>query len=335
MISVLVFVAGGHAIEAKVFKWKYFAMINLKVYAYGPLFYAMCEEIKEKTGGQLQIDVYLPGETPYSPKDYLRAIKEGATEMAGVYPGYFSATEPVLVVTSLPMLMPPKPELVEEIYDEIKNDLFEPIFAKWGGTSVMTWWFPFHAIGGPVYINSWDAMKGVKTRVTGVEPADFVRMLGGIPVTVAWAEVPTALMTGVVQAVQTSGDGFWSARLWDYPTIEYINLLEIASMPCNLVVSKKALSELPPKVRQIFFETVKKYEPLIRDKQWMFDSVCYRIGIVEANVKVVAPTKKFRREVVQRAKTYVWDPWVKRAGSKGKAALDLVLKKIEEKTKRK
>ena len=55
MISVLVFVAGGHAIEAKVFKWKYFAMINLKVYAYGPLFYAMCEEIKEKTGGQLPV----------------------------------------------------------------------------------------------------------------------------------------------------------------------------------------------------------------------------------------------------------------------------------------
>lgn len=319
--------------SGKVFRWKCFAMVNLKVYYYGSAFYTMCKEIREDTGGRLQIDVYLPGEAPFQPKDYLRAIKEGATQMAEVYPGYFSATEPVLVVTNLPMLMPPNSSIVEEIYDEIKDTLFQPIFKKWDGVSIATYWFPFHAIGGPVPITNWDSFKGIKTRVTGVEPADFIKMLGGVPITVAWAEVPTALMTGVIQAVQTSGDGFWSAKLWEYPTIKYINLLEIASMPCSLIVSQKALNELPEDLRKVFLDKVKKYEPIFREKQWMFDHYCYRIGIVEYNAQVVAPSKKFRAEIVEKAKVHVWEPWVKRSGSEGKAALELVLKKIKEKTK--
>jgi TRAP-type C4-dicarboxylate transport system substrate-binding protein len=317
----------------KEFHWKCFAMVNLKIYAYGPAFYEMCNEVYEKTGGKLKIDVYLPGEAPYQPKDYLRAIKEGATQMAEIYPGYFSATEPILVVTNLPMLMPSNSNLVEKIYDEIKGQLFQPIFRKWGGESIATYWFPFHAIGGPVAITNWDSFRGIKTRVTGVEPADFIKMLGGVPITVAWAEVPTALMTGVIEAVQTSGDGFWSAKLWEYPKIKYINLMEIASMPCSLIVSQKALNELPSDVRNIFLGIVKKYEPIFREKQWMFDHYCYRVGVVEYNVQLVAPSKKFRAEIREKAKTYVWEPWVKRSGSEGKAALDLVLRKIEEKSK--
>jgi TRAP-type C4-dicarboxylate transport system substrate-binding protein len=333
LIVALAVGASAKSSSDKVFHWKYFAMINLKVYAYGPAFYEMCEEIKEKTNGRLQIDVYLPGEVPYSPKDYLRAIKEGATQMAGCYPGYFSATQPVLVVTNLPMLMPPDAALVEKVYDDIKEELFQPIFAKWDGVSVAEWWFPFHAIGANVPITSWDSLKGTKVRVTGKEPADFIKMLGGVPVTVSWSEVPTAVMTGVIDAVQTSGDGFWSAKLWEYDKIKYINLLEIASMPCSLIVSKTALAELPDDVREIFLETTKKYQAVMRDKQWMFDSYCYRVGIVDYGVNVVAPSKKFRAEMVEKAKKEVWEPWAKRAGADGQKALDLVLSKIEEYSK--
>jgi TRAP-type transport system periplasmic protein len=317
----------------KTFKWKCLAMINLKVYYYGPALYAMFDEIKEKTGGRLQVDVFLPGETPIAPKDFLRAIKEGATEIAEVYPGYFGATEPVLNVTNLPMLMPSKYELVESIYDEIKGQVFKPIFAKWGGVSLAEYWFPFHAIGAPVAINSWDSLKGLKVRVTGVEAADFIKMMGGVPVTVAWAEVPSALMTGVIDGVQTSGDGFWSAKLWEYPKIKYINLLEIAAMPCSLVVSEKALAELPEDIRKIVVDTMKKYQPTLREKQWLFDSHCYRIGIVDFNATVVAPPKKFRAEVVEKAKTAIWQPWVERAGAPGKAALETVQQKIAAKSK--
>ncbi|GAI66960.1 unnamed protein product, partial [marine sediment metagenome] len=61
------------------------------------------------------------------------------------------------------------PEVVEEIYDDIKDELFQPIFAKWDGLALCNWWFPFHAIGGPVPVVSWDSLAGIKTRVTGVE----------------------------------------------------------------------------------------------------------------------------------------------------------------------
>lgn len=317
----------------KKFVWKYFAMINLKLYAYGPPFYAMCDEIYEKTGGRLKINVFLPGETPIAPKDYLRAIKEGAAEIVGAYPGYFSATEPVLVVTNLPMLMPSNPDLVEKVYDDVKGQLFEPIFDKWGGRSLATWWFPFHAIGAPVHIENWNSLKGMKIRVTGLEASDFVKMLGGVPVTIAWAETPTALMTGVIDGVQTAGVGFASAKLFEYPKIKYINLLEIASMPCSAVVNKRALAQLPEDIQKILIDSFKKYEPILREKQWMADSHCIRMGVAEYGTHVVGPSKQFRKEIVERTKKEVWDPWSVRAGKAGKDALDLVLKKVQDKSK--
>jgi len=65
----------GAAEPQKRFVWKYLAMINLKLYAYGPPFYAMCDEIYDKSGGRLKIKVFLPGETPIVPKDLLKSIK--------------------------------------------------------------------------------------------------------------------------------------------------------------------------------------------------------------------------------------------------------------------
>ena len=305
-------------------------MDNYPSFALGKPFYAMVDAIKERTGGRLDIEVFLPGETAWVPKDFPRAIQEGACEAADLYPGYFSATEPVLVVTNLPMLMPPNAELTEKIYDDIKDDLFQPIFAKWGGVQLCTWWFPFHAIGAPVPVVSWDSLKGIKTRVTGVEPADFIKMLGGVPVTVAFAELPTALMTGVVEAAVTAGGGFWLPKLWDNTPIKYITLMEIASMPCGTVASQKALAALPEDVRQIYLDTVKEYEPALRETQWLHDSDYHRVGIVEYGITCVAPSKKFRAEVVERTKTEVWEPWVERAGPEGRAALDLVLQKMAE-----
>ena len=93
------------------------------------------------------------------------------------------------------------------------------------------------------------------------------------------------------------------------------------------------MDELPADIRKIVVDTMKKYEPTIREKQWLFDSHCYRVGMVDANANVIGTDKKFRMEIRERAKTAVWEPWVKRAGAPGKTALDLVQKKIAEKNK--
>jgi TRAP-type C4-dicarboxylate transport system substrate-binding protein len=61
----------------------------------------------------------------------------------------------------------------------------------------------------------WPDLKNKKVRTFSVAIEDFYAALGGIPVSLPFAEVYTALSRGTVDAVQTASGNALGIKLWE------------------------------------------------------------------------------------------------------------------------
>lgn len=329
-ILLLMATCPAQAAPAKVYQWKMYHYMSLAVSGVDKVLEEWRAEVKKATRGTLVINRFNPGEHPFKGgADILKAMQDRSCEIADFYPGYFSGTEASPIVMSLPLLMPTNFEAILKIYKDLKGEIFEPTYGKYGGTIAATWWFPFHSIGTPVPLTGWDSFKGLKIRATGLENAQLLKMLGAVPVSMPFSDVPSALMTGAVDGVQVSSDAYWGAKLAESGKIKYVNLLEIACMPTSIVVNRKALAELPADTRKIFMDLTAKYEHAMNLANWLSDNVGLRMIVIHYGVTLVSPPREFRKELVAKARTQIWQPWAERAGAPGKAALETVLKKLK------
>lgn len=103
-----------------------------------------------------------------------------------------------------------------------------------------------------------DDLKGLKIRTRGSNMAAFVAKAGGSPVTMPFAEVITALQTGVVDCAAT-GIGSGNAAKW----FEVANYLYNAPIDWSLSfygMGKKRWDKLDPAVRTLLETETKKME---------------------------------------------------------------------------
>ena len=95
-------------------------------------------------------------------------------------------------------------------------------------------------------------IKGQKIRVTSPEQSEFIRRLGGIPVTIGAPQVPSALDRGVVDGVLTASTG--GGNIWK-DLLKYNYRLGINYFNSVLIVNKERFAKLSPdiqgKVRRI------------------------------------------------------------------------------------
>ena len=75
-----------------------------------------------------------------------------------------------------------------------------------------TYNYPLQVVWSRKPINSLADMKGQKLPVTSPEQAEYVKRLGGLPVTIGPSEVPSALDRGVVDGVFTASSG--GGKIW-------------------------------------------------------------------------------------------------------------------------
>jgi TRAP-type transport system periplasmic protein len=173
-------------------------------------------------------------------------------------------------------------------------------------------------------VNSLSDVKGMKIRVFSPAMAQFVRALGGEPVSLAYAELYTALERKTVDGAITCSRCGWDTKL--YEATKFLVDLHMGTAVSTLfVVSKRSWDKMPPDLRQILTAVGTEFT----ERGWRLSREWATDGI-EKNTKqggmkfnVVPPND--RAPVLKLVQENVAPAWAKRAGPQAKAEWNNVL----------
>ena len=273
---------------------------------------AIIEAVGKATGGALDISLHLGGSLPINTTTITQAVSDGVVQLGD--DGYFLGNVPIGGVLRLPLLI-----RSTEDYDKaaaIMQPYIDKAFAKKGVAVLGSYVYPPQVFFSRRPMTSLADVKGQKIRVTSPEQGEFIRQLGGIPVTLGAPDVPAALDRGVVDGAlsATSGGGLtWkdllrSSYRFD---VNYFNSL--------IIVNADALGALPADQQTALRQAVSDALPSISRNMAAQESEWTK-QMADGGV-VVTPSRP--EDVTDAARTFApyWAQWAKAKGPEATEAL--------------
>ena len=278
-------------------------------------------ELPKRTNGRVNLEVTSLPELGLTGFELVRVMKAGLVDMADVLPTYVSGDVPLIEGVDLPGFFS-----LEEFDKSHKahvawHKIMKANEAKLGGAFVGSYAYAYQVLYSRKPIQALTDLRGLKVRVFGAAQTDFIRALGGEPVSLPVAEVYTALERGAVDAAITGTIAGFSLK-W-YEVTKYMVDLQIGPVMIALVVSKRTWDKLPADLRKVLEEVGAD----LTVRGWDLARSSTLEGMEENKKKGMTwiPRKPEWRAVIQQAvQRSVLPGWLKRAGADGKAAFNEV-----------
>jgi len=173
-------------------------------------------ELEQDMGARVQVQLHHTG-TLYDQRSQVQALQLGAIQFISPASGVYAATAPKMAILGLPYLLPTVAALQAVMDDDqIANAIFGELRSK-AMEPVAFWLNGPRDVGrrGTPILTPAD-MRGVKIRVPpGASYVEAFRQLGANVVTIDWGEVPTALSTGVIDAVEPVANAWIASKLYE------------------------------------------------------------------------------------------------------------------------
>jgi len=225
----------------------------------------MSEILAERTGGKYTIKVF--GQSALgSEKDTVEQVKLGALDMVRVNVAAFNNIVPETIVPALPFLFKSKEHMRHTLDGPIGDEILGALesqgfiglaFYDSGSRSFYTTEKPIKTVAD---------MKGLKLRVQQSDLwVTLIELLGGNPTPLPYAEVYTALKTGIVDGAENNWPSYESSR--HYEVAKYYSLTQHSMSPELLVFSKVVWDTLPKEDQDLIRQAAKESVPYMR-KLW-------------------------------------------------------------------
>ena len=179
---------------------------------------AFAAELKKRLGNKFAVEIY-PSAQLFRDRDIPKALRQNAVEMGIPGTWQLDGIEPNTAIQMLPMFYGVDADTVHKIMDgklgqfvnkRMEERLKVKILGKWMDLGFQH----FYSVSKP--INTYDDLKGMKIRFPGGSAnAARIKGLGGLPTLIPWPDLPLALSQGVVDAVTTTHESTFTAKLWD------------------------------------------------------------------------------------------------------------------------
>jgi len=296
-------------------KWDFYVYNAVSTVAAVKGLNTVIEQIDKETAGELTIRLHLGGSLPINTTTITQAVSDDVVQMGD--DGYFLGNVPIGGVLRLPMLI----RTLEEYRKAaaIMAPYLEKAFEKKGIIVLGQYLYPFQVGFSSKKLTSLADIKGQKIRVTSPEQGEFIKRLGGIPVTIGAPEVPSALDRSVVDGVLTASTG--GGNVWK-DLLKFNYRLGINYFNSVVIVNKERFAKLSPEVQAKVRKIVDANMPLItkamEDEEEGLTRKFAEGGMtitqeqpadVDAGMKVISA---------------YWDEWAKSKGPDAVAALKQV-----------
>jgi len=245
--------------QAQEFKFRFSAdsaTTNIKVQA----FQKWADLAKEKSGGRIGIRVY-PSAQLYNDVNVIPAVASGAVDMGAPPSGLLTAVVPEAAVFELPSMW------------GISYAQYRRMLAGGFGQELARRFEEKLGVKILGYYNMGAWVWGTTRKSTLVQaPADFadkkIRMvgnplveqtfkaMGAQPVQMAWPEVPTALLQGVIDGLETTMSGLDSVKGWEL--VGNLTYSNHKYTPYVVIMTMRAWKKLPADLQQVMLDTLEE-----------------------------------------------------------------------------
>ncbi len=271
------------------------------------------EELEKRSKGQFQVDVLSLPEIGLTGFELVRVTRAGLVDVADVILAYVAGEVPVIEGVDLPGLYADFEASVKA--HQAYLQALKRFEDRLGGVVLGAYLWPHQVIYSRKPVRSPAELKGLKVRVYGTAQAEFARALGMEPVSIAFAEVYTALERGTVDAGFTGTySGF--ALKW-YEVTKY--LVDVNHGPNSgvLVISKRSWGKLAPDMQAM----LRKLGDEFTERAWEVGRKTTKDGI-EANgqkgMEWIPMSPAMSAAVRETLTKHVLPAWVKRSGPEAK-----------------
>jgi TRAP-type transport system periplasmic protein len=272
-------------------------------------------DIKTASGGKLDIVVHSNGSLIKHP-EIKRAVQTGQVNIGQILISVLANENPIFAFDSIPFLAPNYPAAKKLLH--IARPYIEKRLDAQGIKLLYVVPWPPQGIYTKKPFNSTADLKGVKFRTYSPVTSEFAKLIGAIPTTVQVPEIPQAFLTGLVDAMITSGATGVDSQAWDY--LKYYTDVQ-AFLPFNVViVNKAAFAKLEPAVQKDILTAAAKAEK----DGWATseaENEGYKRTMASHGIIVEKPNAKLKAQLDAIGKTMATD-WVKRTGPDAQAILN-------------
>jgi TRAP-type C4-dicarboxylate transport system substrate-binding protein len=271
------------------------------------------DAIQKETNGELSVRLNLGGTLPIAATNITQAVADNVVQLGD--DAFFVGSVPVGGAVRLPMLLPQRAQF-EKAWD-IAAPFLRAEYEKKNVVMLGRYIFPENVFWSKKKLTSLADIAGQKIRVISPEQAEFVKLLGGIPVTLGTAEVPAALDRGVVDGVLTASSGY--GYVWR-DLLKYSWRLNVSYVDSLLLANKDAWDKLSPLVRSKVQALVNEHTAKIGAAMLAEDKELTR-KLAEGGMVVTEPSAADLAEAEKRIAPY-WKEW----GEKRPAASEALQK---------
>ncbi len=178
------------------------------------------EKIAEVSGGSIIGEIKPQTELGLSGFEIMRLVKNGVFDFAFGLPGYVAAENAVFEGSDLSSIIQDfdTSREVQEAYFPIMEKAFAEIY---NAKLMMLYPFPSQILYCNAEIGGIGDLEGKKIRVYSTTLGDFVEAVGGVSVTVPFAEVVPALEKGVVDCGITGTTSAYNAKWYQVASHAY------------------------------------------------------------------------------------------------------------------
>ncbi len=263
------------------------------------------DEVKQKTNGDLIINLHLGGSLPIKADGITAAVTDNVVQFAD--DGFATGTIPISAVLRLPMLIQSESEMLKAM--EIVSPYLQASYNKRGIEVLGQYSYPVQVIWGRKKITSLDDIKGLKLRVTSVEQGEFIRRFGGVPLTLGAPDVAAALDRGVVEGALTASSG--GGLAW-HDLLKYRYAFPTSWVNSTYIVNKEAMDALPADEQKIVRDAGVTWTAWAnKEMDRVEDEITAQFG-KEGMILANATPEDIKR-ATDEMKSY-WDSWAKAHG---------------------
>lgn len=204
----------------------------------------MFDTVKEKTKGDLNIDLFLGGTLSINATNITAAVADNIVQIGD--DGFFTGNVPIGNVLRLPFLIDTLDQY--KTAEEIVRPYFEKAYNNLGVEMIGQYTYAPAVFFSRKPLKSLDDIKGMKIRAASAEQSAVIQKFGGTPVTLGTPEVAQAVDRGVVDgAITVSGT---TARIWA-DVFKYRYQLQMAFTNAPIIANKAAFDKLSPEAQKI------------------------------------------------------------------------------------
>ncbi|HZK11469.1 MAG TPA: TRAP transporter substrate-binding protein [Atribacterota bacterium] len=226
----------------------------------------MAEEAEKRSGGRVKIDLYMNGQLGSELEMLQNAMMGKEINLLNVSCGNIAPLVPEMDFFALPYLFADYPKFEEAIFGDV-GDIITDLLLK--RDLIMIGMFTSgdrNLLLVDKKVMSPDDLKDFKMRVFK-SPINFEtwKIQGANPVVVAFAELYTALQTGVVDGAEQDFTATFNNKFNE--TIKYIALTHHLFMPNPLIIPRKTWESLPEDIQTLMLELGKETSEIFFEAQ--------------------------------------------------------------------